>query len=132
MNLALKPVGQLIVEGATLAGIDIGAKDATDKYNRAQVALHVAAAFQAVSQGDLVGGLAQAQTAIFANVTDPGQVALIQGLLTLGNAQLQVATQAASVVPLLGATAQGVASNIAAGISAVASAYPAPAGVKSA
>ena len=127
MSITLKSGGQLIVEGATLLGIDIGAKNAADKYDRAQVALHVAAGFQAASQGDLAGGLAQAQAAILAKVTDPGQVALVQGLFTIGNAQIQVASQATTVVPLLNATAQGVAAEIAAGITSIASAYAAPA-----
>lgn len=127
MSITLKSVGQLIVEGATVAAIDIGAANAAVKYERAQVALQVAAAFTALSSGDVSGALAQAQTALLSKVTDPGQVALIQGLFTIGNAQITVASQAATVIPLLSATAAGVASQIAAGITAIASTYPAPA-----
>jgi hypothetical protein len=126
VNFTLKSVGQLIVEGATLAGIDVGAKDAADKYNRAQVALQVAAGFQSASQGDLAGGLAQAQAAILGKVTDPGQIALIQGLFTIGNAQIQVVSQATTAIPLLSATTQGVFAEISAGITAIASTYSAP------
>lgn len=126
MSITLKSVGQLLVEGATVAAIDIGASSAAQKYARAQVALQAAAVFASISSGDLAGGLATAQAALLAKVTDPGQVALLQGLFTIGNAQITVASQAASVVPLLNATAQGVASEIAAGITAIASTYPAP------
>lgn len=127
MSITLKSVGQLFVEGATLAAIDIGATNAADKYARAQVALQVAAGFTAISSGDLAGGLATAQAALLAKVTDPGQVALIQGLFTIGNAQITVLSQATSAIPLLNPTVQGVASEIAAGITAIASTYSAPA-----
>jgi hypothetical protein len=127
MSLTLKSVGQYIVEAATVAAIDIGSKTPAEKYAKAQVALQVAAAFTSVSTGDLAGGLAEAQSAIFVKVTDPGQVALLQGLFAIGNAQITVASQAASIIPLLNATAQGVAAEVAAGITAVASTYPAPA-----
>lgn len=127
MSITLKSVGQLFVEGATLAAIDIGATNAADKYARAQVALQVAASFTAISSGDLAGGLATAQAALLAKVTDPGQVALIQGLFTIGNAQITVLSQATSAIPLLNPTVQGVASEIAAGITAIASTYSAPA-----
>jgi len=125
--ISLLSVGQLLVESATLAAIDIGAKDATEKYNRATVALQVAAAFQAVQAGDLAGGLAEAQAALLSKITDPGQILLIQGLFTIGNAQIQIASQAASAIPLLNATVEGVAGEIAAGITAIASSYKNPA-----
>lgn len=127
MSITLKSVGQLMAEGATLAAIDIGAKDATDKYNRAQVALQVGAAFTAIASGDVAGGLATAQGAILGKVTDPGQVALVQGLFAVGVQQLQVASLASSAIPLLNATVTGVATEVAAGITAIASAYKAPA-----
>jgi hypothetical protein len=128
MAITLKSVGQLLAEGATLAAIDIGASNAADKYARAQVALQVAAAFTSIAAGDLAGALATAQAALLAKVTDPGQVALIQGLFTIGNAQIQVVSQATTVIPLLSATAQGVAAEVAAGITAIASTYVTPQG----
>lgn len=123
MTFQLKSVGQLLVEAATVAAIDIGAKDAADKHNRAQAALNVAAVFQAVASGDLTSGLAQAQDALLSKVTDPGQAALVTALFNIAVPQLQVLSLVNGVIPLLNGTVQGVAGEIAAGITAIASAY---------
>lgn len=127
MSITLKTGGQLLVELATASGIAFGAKTAAQKYARAQVALQVAAGFQAASTGDLAGGLAEAQSAILSKVTDPGLAAFATDLFAIGNGQLTVLAQAETALPLLAETAEGVAANVAAGMTAIASKYPAPA-----
>jgi hypothetical protein len=132
MSLQIKSLAQLLVEGATLAGIDIGAKDATDKYNRAQIALQVAAAFTSLSTGDVAGAIEQVQTALMSKITDPGQAALVTSLFNVGSLFIQSAAAANGAMPLLNATWQGIATEVAAGITTVAGAYsnPAPAAAK--
>jgi len=125
--MSIVTVGQFFVQGATLAGIDIGAKTAAEKYARAQVALKVAAALSAVASGDVTGALATAQAALLTKVTDPGEVALVNGLFAIAGPQLQVAAQAESVIPFLAETLEGVAAEAATGITVIASAYKAPA-----
>ena len=127
MTLQIKSVAQLVVEGATLAAIDIGATSPAQKYARAQVALAVAAGFTALSSGDVTGAVEQIQTAVLSKVTDPGQVALANSLFNVGGIFISAAAAANGALPLLNATWQGVAGEIATGITAIASSYPAPA-----
>jgi hypothetical protein len=126
MTLQIKSLAQLLVEGATLAGIDIGASTAAEKYTRAQVALAVAAGFTSLSSGDVNGAIEQVQTEILSKVTDPGQVALVNSLFNVGGVFIQAAAAANGALPLLNATWQGVAGEVATGITTIASSYPAP------
>ena len=128
MSLSFKIVSlaQLAVQVETLIAIDTSAKDPAGRYASAQVALQVATAFSAVAAGDVQGAVAQAVQAILAKVTDPGQVALVNVIASIGTQFITTAAQANGALPLLNVAWQGVAAEIAAGITATASAYPDP------
>lgn len=126
MNFQIVSLAQLAVQAETLIGIDLAAKDPAGRYAAAQVALQVADAFTAASTGNVQGAVAAAVTAILTKVTDPGQVALVNAVATIGMGFIQTAMQVNGALPLLNATWQGVAGEIAAGITATASAYKAP------
>lgn len=121
--MSLKSFGTLFAEGATLAAIDIGAKDAADKYARAQVALQVGGAIQSLSTGDVATALQTAETALLSKITDPGQVALVTNLAGVASTFIQAAAQANGALPLVNATVQGAAAEIASGVTTIASAY---------
>ncbi|MDE2098632.1 MAG: hypothetical protein KGL39_15365 [Patescibacteria group bacterium] len=121
----IKTFGVLFAQLATTAAIDIGAKDAADKYARAQVALQVASSLQSLSTGDVTGALAQAQAALLSKVTDPGQAVLVTTLFATGDTFIQAASVANGLLPLVNATWQGAAAEAATGITNVASAYKA-------
>lgn len=123
MSLTIKPFEQILVEGATLAGINIGAKDAADKYARAQAALKVAGIATALATGDVAA--VEAAAAGLITTTDPGVAKFVTDLSALGNTLIQGAMVANAAIPLLSAGAELVATNVAAGITAVASQYPA-------
>lgn len=125
--MSLKTFGTLFAEGATLAAIDIGAKDAADKYARAQVALQVAAAIQSLSTGDVATALQTASTGLLSKITDPGQAILVTNLASVGSTFIQAAAFANGALPLVNATVQGAAAEIAAGMTTIASTYKAPA-----
>lgn len=125
--MSIKTFGTLFAEGATLAAIDIGAKNPADKYARAQVALQVGAAIQALSTGDVTTALQTAETALLSKITDPGQVALVTNLASVGSTFIQAAAAANGMLPLVNATVQGAAAEVAAGITAIASTYKQPA-----
>lgn len=127
MSLSLKSFGTLFAEGATLAAIDIGAKNPADKFARAQVALQVAGIVQSLSTGDVATALQTAETALLSKITDPGQAALVQSLASVGSTFIQAAAVANSALPLVNATVQGAAQEVAAGITAIASTYKTPA-----
>jgi hypothetical protein len=114
-----------VAEGATLAGINIGAKSAADKYARAQAALQVAAIATALSTGDI--GTVETQAQGLIKTSDPGVAKFVSDLSGLANTLIQGAAVASAAIPLLSAGAELVATNIAAGITAIASTYPAPA-----
>jgi len=124
MSLTIKPFEQIIVEGATLAGINIGATGPADKYARAQAALKVASIATALATGDVAAVEAAAEALI--KTSDPGVAKLVLDLSALGNTLIQGAMVMNAAVPLLSAGAELVATNVAAGITAVASQYPAP------
>lgn len=124
MTLTIKPFEQILVEGATLAGINIGAKNAADKYARAQAALKVASIATALSSGDIASVTAAAQALI--QTSDPGVAKFVADLSGLGNTLIQGAMLANAAVPLLSLGAEMVATNVAAGITAIASQYSAP------
>lgn len=126
MSFKIVSLAQLAVQAETLIGIDLSAKDPAGRYASAQVALQVAAAFTAASSGDVQGAVAEAVQAILAKVTDPGQVALVNAVASIGMGFVTTAVQVNGALPLLNATWQGVAGEIAAGITATASAYTAP------
>jgi hypothetical protein len=129
MSLTIPQVtslAQLAVQAETLIGIDIAAKDPAGRYAAAQVALQVAAAFTAVQQGNAVGAVTAAVQAIVAKLTDPGQIAFVLAVANVGMVWVQMAAQVNGALPLLNATWQGVAGEVAAGITATASAYKAP------
>jgi hypothetical protein len=121
--MSLKSFGTLFAEATTLAGIDIGAKDAADKYARAQVALQVAGILQSLSTGDVVTALATAESTLLTKITDPGQAALAQNLASVGSTFIMAAAQANSALPLVNPTIQGAAAEVTAGITVIASTY---------
>lgn len=123
MSLSIKPFEQILVEGATLAGINIGAKSAADKYARAQAALQVAGIATAMATGDV--SAVEAAAASLIKTSDPGIAKFVGDLTALGNTLIQGAMVANAAVPLLSAGAEIVAQNVAAGITAIASQYPA-------
>lgn len=123
MSLSVKPFEQIIVELATLAAINIGAKDAADKYQRAQGALKVASLSTALATGDVATVEATLQGLI--KTSDPGVAKVVTDLSSIGNTLIQGAMVANVAIPLLSAGAELIAQNVAAGITAVASQYPA-------
>jgi hypothetical protein len=127
MSLTIVSLAQLAAQAETLIGIDLAAKDPAGRYAAAQVALQVAGAFTAVAQGNAVGAVTAAVQAILSKVTDPGQVALVNSLAAVGMSFIQMSAQAGALLPLLNAEWQGIANEIAAGMTATASAYKAPA-----
>lgn len=127
MSLKLESAGALLAQIATTVAIDVSAKDPAGRYASAQVAMEVAAAFKSVSTGDLASAETEVQQAVLSKITDPGQAALVTAIFTQGNNYLAAAAQAAGSLPLVNATVTGAAGEIADGITAAASAYPAPA-----
>jgi hypothetical protein len=125
--MSIKPFEQVIAELGTTVAINSGTPTTAQKYSRAQVALAVAAGFTAASQGDAAALASQIETAVLTKVTDPGEVKLVTDLFNTGNTFLAPLGAAGTSIPLISATVQGVAANIAAGITAIASAYKAPA-----
>lgn len=119
----IKSLPQLVIEGATLAAIDLGAKDDAEKYSRAQVALAVAGIFTSLSSGDVATAVTTASESLLSKIKDPGQVALVTNLANAGSVFIQAASLADGALPLLNATWQGLAGEIAAGVTAIASAY---------
>lgn len=132
MSLTIKPFEQVAAELATLAAIDIGASSAADKYARAQVALQVATAAQSLSSGDVATFSQTVQTAILAKVTDAGQQKVVTDLFGIANVFLLPAAQVDESIPLVSVGVAAIANNVAAGITAVASQYKAPAPTSSA
>jgi hypothetical protein len=123
MTLTIKPFEQILVEGATLAGINIGASTAAVKYQRAQAALQVASIATALASGDIAS--VESAAAALIKTSDPGVAKFISDLTSLSNTLIQGAMVLNAAVPLLSTGAELVATNVAAGITAIASQYPA-------
>lgn len=123
MTLTIKPFEQILVEGTTLAGINIGATSAAQKYVRAQAAIKVAGIVSALATGDVAS--VEAAAASLITTTDPGVAKFVTDLTALGNTLIQGAMVMNAAVPLLSVGAELVATNVAAGINAIASQYPA-------
>jgi hypothetical protein len=121
--MSIKPFEQILAEIGTTIGIDSAAKDPAGRYAAAQAALLVAAAFTAAASGDVSVLTTQLETTVLTKVTDPGQVKLVTDLFALGNTFLAPIAAASTAVPLITPVVQGIATNVAAGITAVASAY---------
>lgn len=124
MSLSIVPVEQLTAEFLTVAAIDVGAKDAPTKYARAQAALAVASAFSSAAQGN-VAAASQLLTNLAASIKDPGLAAAVQGLVSVGQPFLSAEGALLAATPVLAGTIEGALTNIAAGMTAVASKYPA-------
>lgn len=118
----IKPFGQLIIEGFTLAGIEIKSSGDADKYARAQAALKVAGIASSLASGDLDGAQTQI-SAILLGTADPGVAGFVEDLSGVLNPLLQAAATGA---PLVKAGVQVAAQDIVNGITAVASRYPDP------
>ena len=127
MSFTIKPFEQIIAEGATAAAIAIGSATPAIKYAKAQAALQAASVFGSLAAGDIVGAASTLQALLASKVLDPGTAKLLSDLFTMGNTFLQADAAALAMFPGQTALAEGIATNIAAGITAVASTYPAPA-----
>lgn len=127
MSLTIKPFEQIVAEFDTLVAIHLGAKTAADLSARAAIALQVASIFGALGTGDVTGAQGAIQTLVTSATTDAGTQQFIGDALQLGSTLLQTQLAINSAVPILGAAAQAIAANIAAGMTAIASKYPAPA-----
>jgi hypothetical protein len=126
MSLSLIPVEQLAAEFLTAAAISVGASTPAVKYQRAQAALSVASVFQQAGQGNIAAA-SQALTTLASGISDPGLATAVQGLISVGQPFLSAEGAALAATPLLGITVEGALTNVAAGMTAVASKYPAPA-----
>lgn len=127
MSLTIKPFEQIVAEFDTLIAIHLGAKNAADLSARAAVALQVAGIFSALGSGNVTTAQTVLQTLVTSVTKDPGTQQFVGDALQLGATLLQTQLAINAAVPLLGAAAQAVAANIAAGMTAIASLYPAAA-----
>lgn len=118
---------QLGAQTATVIAIDASGKDIASRYKAAQIALQVAEGFKSLSTGDAGAGLAAAEAALLSKISDPGQATLVQAVFMAAQPFILAAAQGNAALPLVSATVAGAAAEIAAGIVAAASVYPAPA-----
>ncbi len=133
MSISLVPIEQYTAE--LLAGIAISSGQGGDAQKilpRAQAALAFGGALGDVASGDMTAALAAATATLSSANMDPVLAASLQGLLTLGFSQIQLAANVNALVPLLGATVDAVISNVSKGVVTAANIeiakYAAPAG----
>lgn len=122
MNLNIVPFEQAAAEmitGLLITGGQNGNAETIVK--RANTALAVAGAFTAINSGD-PSGITALQSALANSNLDPGVNLGLQSLLAIGTQQLATLGTANKGLPLIGATATAVATNILAGIEAAAQA----------
>lgn len=119
--MSVKPLEQLGAEALTLIALHIGNPPAATVAGRAQSAVGVAKIIGAVGAGDSAAAL----TALEGLTTsaDPGVQQFIGDFYSQANDYLQFKMQLAADVPLIGAAAQAIATNIAAGMLAIATPY---------
>jgi len=126
MALTIQPFEQVLAEFITGKYMTSG-QDATTTagqaaiVQRANTALEVVAAFNSINQGN-VSGLQSLQAVLSSTTTDPAMALVIQNLFTIGGSMLALNTNIVNGLPLIGATANQIASNIGAGITAAANA----------
>ena len=125
MPIQIKSFEQIVAEFDTLVAIHLGAKTAADLSSRAAVAMEVAGIFQALGSGDVTGAQTALQTLVTSATQDAGTQAFIGDALQLGATLLQTQLAVNAAVPVLGTAAQAIAANIAVGMNAIASKYPA-------
>lgn len=121
MSITIKPIEQLGAEALTLLALHANSPSATTVAARAQNALKLAAVVAAVGAGNADG----AMTALEAVTTssDPGVQQFISDFYSQAQSFLQFQLQLNAATPLIGAAAQAIATNVAAGITSVATAY---------
>lgn len=121
MNIV--PFEQAAAEAITGLIVTGGQKgDAAKIVKRAQTALAVATAVTGLASGDPAPAIAALQAVLSNANMDPGVALAVQGLFSIGQQQLQLSATLGKLIPLAGATAEAVATNVAAGITAAANA----------
>jgi hypothetical protein len=123
MSLSVVPFEQAAAEALTGLAITGGqAGNAASIVKRANTALAVAQAVQQLAAGNAAPAIAAIQTILANSSMDPGVALAVQGLFAIGQQQLQLVQSFGNLIPLAGATAEAVANNVAAGITAAANA----------
>jgi hypothetical protein len=122
MNLALQPIETLLATGFAGAIISWGQKgNGPAIVKRANTALAVVAAGNALLAGNSAQGVQLFSSALQSSDLDPGVATAIQGLFSIGAQQLGLIATVNGVTAA-GQLAETVATNIAAGITAAANA----------
>lgn len=123
MSLTIKPFEQLAAEAITGLIITGGQKgNATNIVKRATTALAVSTAFTDIASGNAAAGVAALQAAVSNSSLDPGVGLAVQGLFGIAAQQLSLASTLNNALPIFGASAEAVATNVAAGVTAAANA----------
>jgi len=125
MAFTIKSFEQIAAELAVTIAVATASTPA-QKYARAQAALQVATAIQPIGQGNFSQSLAQIATIVTTKITDPGVVQLVNDLFNILNIFLAPLLVTEAAIPGMTSTIEGVANNVIAGITVIASQYPAP------
>ncbi len=121
--MSITPFEQLIAEGLTGLIITGGqGGNAANIVKRANTALEVVSAFNAINTGNAAQGVGLLQAAMSNADLDPGVNLAVQGLIGLGVQALSLNSNLAAGIPLIGTTAEAITANVLAGITAAANA----------
>lgn len=121
MSFKFISLTQIGAEALTLAALHAGSPTAAQVVSRATTAVAVANVIAAVGQGNAQQALADITA--MATTADAGVQQFISDLSNQANNWLQTQMALNSAIPLIGAAAQQIATDVAAGMTLVASRY---------
>lgn len=121
MSLPIASLAQLGAQGLTLLALHAGSPTPAVVAARASAANEVATIIAAIGKGDATGALSALET--LTTSADAGVQAFITDIYGQAQSWLTVQMQINSAVPLIGAAAQQIATDVAAGMVAAAAPY---------